>query len=244
VTVGYLFDLDETLVTYEPSVPGIFRTACARAGVEPTREAIDAIRPAYVETFLEFEESSYLGAARAVREAGVDVDPESFAATHVEAELEATHVPPGVVDFVASLERVGVVTNGYGPVQRRKLAETGLADAVDAVVCADDVEAFKPRAEPFDAVTEAVGADEYVMVGDSVEYDIEPANQRGYRTVFVGREGGDTADYRLPLARGAAGAVGPAAYEPADGSGCPTSSGLTAARPDDSTSPRTNPRDF
>ena len=28
MTTGYLFDLDETLVTYEPEVPGIFRNAC------------------------------------------------------------------------------------------------------------------------------------------------------------------------------------------------------------------------
>lgn len=198
MTVGYLFDLDETLVTYEPGIPGIFRTACSRAGVEPTAEAIDEIRPAYVETFLEFEESPYLGAARALREAGLDIDPETFAATYVDAELEATHVPPGVVDLLAALDHVGVVTNGYGPIQRRKLAQTGLADCVDAVVCADDVEAFKPRAEPFDAITDAVVADEYVMVGDNVEYDITPANERGYRTVFVGPEGGETADYRLP----------------------------------------------
>ena len=32
VTTGYLFDLDETLVTYEPEVPGIFRNACGKAG--------------------------------------------------------------------------------------------------------------------------------------------------------------------------------------------------------------------
>jgi putative hydrolase of the HAD superfamily len=198
VTVGYLFDLDRTLVTYEPDVSGIFRTACSRAGVEPTPEAADVVRSAYIETFLEFEESPYLGAARALRESGMDIDPSTFAATYVEAELEATQVPPGVVDLVASLDRVGVVTNGYGPVQRRKLDATGLADRVDAVVCADDVEAFKPRAAPFDAITDALDAEEYVMVGDNVEYDIEPANERGYRTVFVGPEGGETADYRLP----------------------------------------------
>jgi len=198
VTLGYLFDLDGTLVTYDPGIPGIFRAACEKAGVEPTDEAAEAIVPGYVETFLEFEESPYVGAARAVREAGTDVDPEPFAETYVETELESTHVHDGVVDLLASLERVGVVTNGYGPVQRRKLEATGLDEHVDAVVCADDVEAFKPDDAPFDAVVDAVAAEEYVMVGDNVDYDIRPAAERGYRTVFVGRDDDDgLADHRL-----------------------------------------------
>ena len=78
MTVGYVFDLDETLVTYDPGVPGIFEAACARAGVEPTERAQKAIGPGYVETFRTFEESPYIGAARAAREAGLDVDPETL----------------------------------------------------------------------------------------------------------------------------------------------------------------------
>lgn len=199
MTTGYLFDLDETLVTYEPEVPGIFRNACEKAGVEPTQEATEAIGPGFVETFVEFEESPYVGAARAAREAGLDVDPEPFAETYVDTELESTHVPDGVPDLLASLDRVGVVTNGYGPVQRRKLAAFGLDEHVDAVVCADDVEAFKPADEPFDAATDDVDAQEYVMVGDNVDYDIRPAAQRGYRTVFVGDDAAadGLADHRV-----------------------------------------------
>lgn len=198
MTIGYLFDLDRTLVTYEPDIPGIFREACEAVGVESTDEAVEAVVEGYVETFVEFEESPYVGAARAAREAGLDVDPRPFAEAYVDAELDATRVPDGIDDLLASLESVGVVSNGYGPVQRQKLDETGLSDHVDGVVCADDVGAFKPADAPFDAVTEAVPADEYVMVGDNVDYDIRPAAERGYRTVYVGVEDdGDAADHRL-----------------------------------------------
>ncbi len=185
MTVGYLFDLDKTLVTYEPDVPGIFSNACDAVGVEPTDEALSAIGPGYVETFKTFTDSPYLGAARAARDAGLDVDPETFAASYIDAELSATAVPTGIETLLKKLDLVGVVTNGYGPVQRRKLAETGLEAHIDALVCPDDVEAFKPDAAPFDEITAKVPADEYVMVGDSVVYDIEPAARRGYRTVFV-----------------------------------------------------------
>lgn len=194
MTVGYLFDLDETLVTYDPGVPGIFRNACESVGVEPTARAQEAIGPGYVETFREFEESPYVGAARAAREAGLSVDPETFAERYVEAELTASHVPTGTRELLASLSSVGVVTNGYGPVQRRKLTEAGLEEQVDALVCPDDVGEFKPDDAPFDAITAALDADEYVMVGDSIEYDVRPANARGYRTVLVGDETADVAD--------------------------------------------------
>jgi putative hydrolase of the HAD superfamily len=197
VTVGYLFDLDETLVTYDPGGPGIFREACRAVGIDPTDAALEAFGPGYVETFRTFEESPYVGAARAVRETGLDIDPARFADAYIEAELAASRAPDGIAELLAATERVGVVTNGYGPVQRRKLSETGLANHVDALVCPDDVEAFKPDDPPFDAVTAAVPADEYVMVGDSIEYDIRPAVERGYRTVFVGDDDGDLADYRV-----------------------------------------------
>ena len=197
MTVGYLFDLDKTLVMYEPDVPGIFRNACDAVGVEPTEEALDAIGPGYVETFKRFTESPYLGAARAARDAGLDVDPETFARSYIDAELSASVVPDGVPELLAELDHVGVVTNGYGPVQRRKLERTGLAAYIDALVCPDDVEAFKPDDTPFDEITARLPADEYVMVGDSVEYDIRPAAERGYRTVFVGEDDGGVADHRV-----------------------------------------------
>ncbi len=200
MTVGYLFDLDRTLVTYDPGIPGIFRAACETAGVEPTDAAADAIVPGYIDTFVDFEESPYIGAARAAHEAGLDITPESFADVYIETELAATHVHDGVVDLVASLDHVGVVTNGYGPVQRQKLTDTGLDAHIDTVVCADDVEAFKPDDPPFDAVTDALPAEDYVMVGDNIDYDIRPAANRGYQTVLVGGpdDTSDLADYHLP----------------------------------------------
>ncbi len=194
MTVGYLFDLDETLVTYDPDITGIFRNACARVGVEPTDRARNAIGPGYVETFREFEESPYLGAARAAREAGLSIDPETFAERYIESELEASNVSDGTRTLLSELSPVGVVTNGYGPVQRRKLARTGLDEYIDMLVCPDDIEAFKPSDLPFDTATNRLNATEYVMVGDSIEYDIEPANERGYRTVLVGPETADVSN--------------------------------------------------
>lgn len=198
MTLGYVFDLDETLVTYDPGRPGIFETACTRAGVDPIEAAQEAIGPGYVETFKTFEESPYIGAARAAREAGLEIDPETFADHYIEAELAASHVPTGTGRLLSGLATVGIVTNGYGPVQRRKLAETGLDEHVDTLVCADDVQGFKPDDAPFDAVTEALDASEYVMIGDSVEYDIRPANERGYRTVLVGNAATDVTERTEP----------------------------------------------
>ena len=128
MTTGYLFDLDETLVTYEPEVPGIFRNTCGKAGVEPTEAATEAIGHGYVETFVEFEESPYVGAARAARETGLDVDPESFADTYVETELEATHVPDGIPELLSSLDGAVAVGHDADPLQRREQFRDAIRD--------------------------------------------------------------------------------------------------------------------
>ena len=94
--------------------------------------------------------------------------------------------------------RLGVISDVHGNLPA---LEAVLADMppVDALVCADDGEAFKPDDAPFDAITDAVPAEEYVMVGDNVNYDIRPAADRGYRTVFVGdaADAQDLADHRV-----------------------------------------------
>ncbi|MES3516492.1 MAG: HAD family hydrolase [Natronomonas sp.] len=185
---GYLFDLDETLVTYEPSLPAVFRAACDSLGVPPEAGSFETFQSGYVETFVGFDGDPYRGAAEAVEESGVDVDPEALKRAYIERELNATTAPDGIADLLESLPGVGVVTNGYGPIQQRKLTRVGLDGVVDRLVAPDEVGAFKPDPRPFDAAAEALQADSYVMVGDSYEKDVTPAAERGYRTVLVGGE--------------------------------------------------------
>lgn len=190
MTTAALFDLDETVVQYDRSFEGIIADACGAVGVAPAED----LPRRYVELFFE-----HLGdlAADPYRDAAADlaaefdlaVDPETFAEQYVDREIEATYVPGAVhrtLDGLAGEIPVGVLTNGVGPVQRRKLAAHDLDGYFDDVLAATDVGLLKPDPEIFRRAQERLPAERHVYVGDSVRHDVRPAKDLGFGTVLVG----------------------------------------------------------
>lgn len=102
---------------------------------------------------------------------------------------------PELLDFLRSAGiRLGLVTDGYADVQRRKWAALGLASRFDAVVFTADVggRAYpKPRIEPFAAVAGLLGAGQrpVLMVGDHPAKDFPPALALGWETLRVRHQG-------------------------------------------------------
>lgn len=97
---------------------------------------------------------------------------------------------PEIPELMATLRkscRLGLVTDGYAAVQRKKLAALGLAGYFEAVVFSDEIgrEAWKPSIRPFQAVLERLGTrgDQAVYVGDSPIKDFGGARQVGMWTV-------------------------------------------------------------
>jgi len=87
---------------------------------------------------------------------------------------------------------LALVTNGASCLQREKLAGSGLAEAdFDAVVISGDLGTGKPGREIFAHTLEllGVGADRAVMVGDSLERDVEGAEAAGIRGIWLNRGG-------------------------------------------------------
>jgi putative hydrolase of the HAD superfamily len=95
------------------------------------------------------------------------------------------------LDALAGEHLLAVVTNGASCLQREKLAASGLAERFHAVVVSGDLGAGKPDAAVFAHALDALGAraDEAVMVGDSLERDVEGALAAGLRAVWVNRDG-------------------------------------------------------
>jgi putative hydrolase of the HAD superfamily len=95
------------------------------------------------------------------------------------------------VDALAEHHSLALVTNGASCLQREKLAASGLADRFDAVVVGGDVGVGKPDRAIFERALDAVGArpDEAVMVGNSLEKDVDGAIAAGLRAIWVNREG-------------------------------------------------------
>lgn len=188
--VVFLFDLDETLVTYDPGPAGIFRATCAAHGVDADEGLLATFRGAIRERSTAFHHDPFHAATRDLVAAhDLPVGPERFTATLLRTELDAMSVPDGVRETVATLARdapIGVVTGGHGPVQRRKLDRTGLSAHVDLLVSPVEARAFKPDPALLDLAASTLSGDRYVVVGDSVAGDLEPALELGFETVLVG----------------------------------------------------------
>ncbi|MFC5972532.1 HAD family hydrolase [Halomarina salina] len=189
---GYLFDLDETLVTYDPKPAGIFHGVCADYGLAASDDLLATFGEAIRERSASFHPDPFLAAMRdVVATHDLSVDPERLTAHLLRAEIAAMSVPDGVRETLATLaERhpVGVVTGGHGPVQRRKLDHAGLSSSVDLLVSPVETRAFKPDPALLRLAAETLPADRYVVVGDSVEGDLEPALELGFDVVLVGDE--------------------------------------------------------
>ncbi len=81
--------------------------------------------------------------------------------------------------------RVGVLTNGAGQEQRRKLEVAALSGEVDAIAISGEIGVAKPDPVVFTAALELLGttATETAMVGDSLPSDVEGALAAGFAAV-------------------------------------------------------------
>jgi putative hydrolase of the HAD superfamily len=93
------------------------------------------------------------------------------------------------LDALSHEHRLAIVTNGASCLQREKLAASGLAECFHAVVVSGDLGTAKPDVAVFAHALDALGAraDEAVMVGDTLERDVEGALAAGLRAVWVNR---------------------------------------------------------
>ncbi|NUQ65432.1 MAG: HAD family hydrolase [Pirellulales bacterium] len=95
--------------------------------------------------------------------------------------------------------RLGIVTDGHGDVQRRKLSALGVVPLVDAVVVTDDLgrEYWKPHPLPFQRCCERLSVDpsQAIYVGDNPDRDMAGACRAGMSAVRIRRPDGYFRDH-------------------------------------------------
>jgi putative hydrolase of the HAD superfamily len=84
---------------------------------------------------------------------------------------------------------LALVTNGATCLQREKLERSGLAGHFDAVVVSGEVGVGKPDPTVFRHALSLLGATDAVMIGDTVERDVDGALAAGLRAVWINRAG-------------------------------------------------------
>lgn len=98
-------------------------------------------------------------------------------------------VLPALAAIEAAGSRLGLLTNGAGAVQRRKLEATGLSTRFDPVVVSGEAGVRKPDPEVFEVALHraGVGPADAWYVGDNLWHDVAPAGLAGLHSVWVAR---------------------------------------------------------
>ncbi len=88
--------------------------------------------------------------------------------------------------------RLGILSNGQGPQQRRKLARTGIADRFHGTVISGDHGCPKPHRDAFLRACSALDTppENAVYVGDHYDLDAEGARRAGLVGIWLDRAGG------------------------------------------------------
>lgn len=183
------FDLDGTLLRYERGFDTIFEATCDALDLSLRPDACEFYSDQFFDRFCAFDDDPYRSAATALcTEYDLDVVGDTFSEVYLDNECAATTVDAGVADALDDLSadhELGVLTNGVGSVQRRKLTAHGLDDVFDAVVVSHEVGTMKPGTDLFERARDRLPADEHVHVGDSVEDDVAGAVDAGFTAVHV-----------------------------------------------------------
>jgi len=182
------FDLDGTLLNYTSPFSELFAQTLP---VEATEEMVETYSERVLSGITNVAEEPYRQAFETVcREYNLNASPDSLAAEYIETEATATYISSPVqslVETVTAHHQTGVLTNGDGKMQRRKLEEHGLTELMDTVIVSNEIGSRKPEQEIFEEAKQRLPADTFIYIGDTYEEDIVPARKAGFVTVYVGK---------------------------------------------------------
>ncbi|MFT4988657.1 MAG: 2-haloacid dehalogenase [Acidimicrobiales bacterium] len=196
-----LLDLDHTLLDTDTSLQMAFDDAMFAVGTDPSGvypifdeinhalwrrvEAQELTPPqVHVERFVQLNERLELG-----------VDPQRMADAFAQGMGEHGELYPGarkVLDDLAEIATLALITNGLSGIQRARIERLGIHDHFAAITISAEVGAAKPGTEIFDVTFKALGAPDQsgaLMVGDNLGSDIAGGNNAGIDTCWYNPTG-------------------------------------------------------
>jgi len=189
MTTAICFDCDGTLLRFERSYGEILTEAFETELGHVSDDLLSAYDEAFFAAFEALEPDPVRRGMAAALDAGdLDGDPEALAEALLAVEQAATAVPEGTHESLRALgesNRLAVITNGVGDWQRAKLEHHDLLSHFETVVTSYGAGAHKPDAAPFESLRSRLDAEQYVMVGDDYEADVEGARAAGFVPVHA-----------------------------------------------------------
>lgn len=194
----FLFDLDDTLLDFHASERPSFARTMAGLGLHGD---IDALFRDYQAINLDLWQRFERGAVtkdvlkverfrRTFATHGLDLDPHRASDLYLDT-LADTVVPIDgavrVVEALAAIGEVGIITNGIEHVQNRRIDSAGLRAHVSFVATSEACGHAKPDGRFFDytaRMARAFAYHETVIVGDRLDADILGANRFGIESCW------------------------------------------------------------
>lgn len=200
-----IFDFDNTLINYNVCEQEALKLTLLRHGLIEEQEAdwhrfVEIYNPinwSYWERRHEFsrEDLTY----RTFRDAleqflGRSDIARELAETYWELFCNSCHFEPGARDtllYVRGKYRTGLITNGYGDSQRKRLRACGIDGLFDSLVISDEVGLWKPYPRIFKFALDDldVPKERVLFVGDSLSDDYRGAKNAGIDFCFYNRGG-------------------------------------------------------
>jgi pyrophosphatase PpaX len=177
-----LFDLDGTLIDSVQLILESYRHTLASHGIPPRtdEEWLRGVGTPLAAQFAPWQDD------RGTMEGMIDTYRQYNLANHDRMVREF----PGVVEMVRAVRaqglKTGLVTSKARTGALRGLRLVGLEDAMDVLVCADEVGNAKPHPEPVEKAVRLLAADPgtTLFVGDSI-HDLNSGRAAGVRTAAV-----------------------------------------------------------
>jgi len=197
-----LFDADGTLLDYEAGEARALARTLASLGVEPDPTHLAAYREINARVWERFERREItqgeIGRERfgeLLARLGIRADPEALGERYLGFLGEEAELIDGAREALRALRgrvKLALVTNGLGPVQRARLARSGLDALLDAVVISGELTVAKPDPRIFALALDGAGGvppHRALMVGDSLASDVLGAIQAGLASCWFNPRG-------------------------------------------------------
>ena len=198
-----LFDLDDTLYPEKKFVDSGFKTVShAMADKLGIRQTV--LYGQLIRTFRKGSRGKIFDIA--LKKIGVQPSRQLISEM---VHLYRIHTPkikpyddvPTCLRYLTKMYRLGLITDGYGDIQRRKIEALSIDRFFQLVIFSDDLSKgnWKPSPVPYEAALSKfhVLPHEAIYVGDNPYKDFIAARQLGLTTVRIKRKGGEYSSIRL-----------------------------------------------
>ncbi|MCH6269523.1 MULTISPECIES: YjjG family noncanonical pyrimidine nucleotidase [Neobacillus] len=191
------FDIDDTLFDFGKTEQNALHKAFTDFGLP---SGMQDYRPHYKEIskvlWGELEQGlitlAELGVERFKRlfvEYNLSIDAERFNQIYLGYLGEGSHLVPGAFEVCTSLNecRLAVITNGFGQVQKSRIAGSPLSHAFEEVIISEEAGYQKPHTGIFDyafSKLQITNKERVLMVGDSLTSDIQGGINYGIDTCW------------------------------------------------------------